>query len=94
MSYSKMKSLAAYIGAVAAAGINNSLYTLPKRSTRSYYEEKYGMELAKAKKLQLYTFGTNQDGDSNWLYAKNEKEAIKRALKRGYDINLMKHETI
>lgn len=90
MSYSKAKSLAAYLGAIASMGIDDSLYSLPRRSTRSYYEEKHGEELAKAKGLSLYTFGINQYGKANEVYAKNDKEAIKRAGKRGFDIKLLK----
>lgn len=40
---------------------------------------------AKAKGLHLYEFG-----DGNTLYARNDHEAIKRARKRGFDINLLK----
>ena len=47
-------------------------------------------DTAKAKGLSLYTFGVNQYGKTNEVYAKNEKEAIKRARKRGFDINLLK----
>lgn len=42
-------------------------------------------EDAKAKGLHLYQFG-----DGNTLYARNDNEAIKRARKRGFDINLLK----
>lgn len=90
MSYSKVKLLAAYMGAIASMGIDDSIYSLPRHSTRSYHEEKFwGEELAKAKGLSLYTFGVNQYGKTNEVYAKNEKEAIKRARKRGYDISLI-----
>lgn len=89
MSYSKIKSLAAYMAAIASMGIDDSLYAMPKYSTRSYHEEKHGEELAKAKGLSLYTFGVNQYGKANEVYAKNEKEAIKRAGKRGYHISLI-----
>ena len=47
-------------------------------------------DTAKAKGLSLYTFGVNQYGKTNEVYVKNEKEAIKRARKRGFDINLLK----
>lgn len=87
MTYSKVKLLAAYMGAIASMGTDDSIYTLPRHSTRSYY--KSGEELAKAKGLSLYTFGVNQYGKTNEVYAKNEKEAIKRAKKRGYNINLI-----
>ena len=40
---------------------------------------------AKAKGLHLYEFG-----EGNTLYAKDDREAIKRARKRGFDINLLK----
>ena len=40
---------------------------------------------AKAKGLHLYEFG-----DGNTLYARNDNEAIKRARKKGFDINLLK----
>lgn len=40
---------------------------------------------AKAKGLHLYEFG-----EDNTLYAKDDREAIKRARKRGFDINLLK----
>ena len=40
---------------------------------------------AKAKGLHLYEFG-----DGNTLYARNDNEAIKRAKKKGFDINLLK----
>ena len=86
MSYSKVKLLSA-LGVIASMGIDDSIYTLPRHSTRSYY--KSGEELAKAKGLSLYTFGVNQYGKTNEVYAKNEKEAIKRARKRGYDISLI-----
>lgn len=89
MSYSKAKLLAAYMAAIASIGIDDSIYSLPRYSTRSYREEKHGEELAKAKGLSLYTFGVNQYGKTNEVYAKNEKEAIKRARKRGYDISLI-----
>lgn len=89
MSYSKAKLLAAYMSAIASMEIDDSIYSLPRYSTRSYHEEKYGKELAKAKGLSLYTFGVNQYGKTNEVYAKNEKEAIKRARKRGYDISLI-----
>lgn len=42
-------------------------------------------EDAKAKGLHLYEFG-----NGNTLYARNDKEAIKRAGKRGYDTTLLK----
>lgn len=42
-------------------------------------------EDAKAKGLHLYEFG-----DGNTLYARNDKEAIKRAKKKGFDITLLK----
>ena len=42
-------------------------------------------DTAKAKGLHLYEFG-----DGNTLYARNDNEAIKRARKRGFDINLLK----
>lgn len=89
MSYSKVKLLSA-LGVIASMGIDDSIYSLPRYSTRSYHEEKHGEELAKAKGLSLYTFGVNQYGKTNKVYAKNEKEAIKRARKRGFDINLLK----
>ncbi len=88
MSYSKVKLLSA-LGVIASMGIDDSIYSLPRYSTRSYHEEKHGEELAKAKGLSLYTFGVNQYGKTNEVYAKNEKEAIKRARKRGYDISLI-----
>ena len=53
---------------------------------KSYYEPR-GEDLAKAKGLIRYSFG------DHFLYAKNDKEAIKRAKKRGYSVLLMKrHE--
>lgn len=88
MSYSKVKLLSA-LGVIASMGIDDSIYSLPRYSIRSYHEEKHGEELAKAKGLSLYTFGVNQYGKTNEVYAKNEKEAIKRARKRGYDISLI-----
>lgn len=88
MSYSKIKLLSA-LGVIASMGIDDSIYSLPRYSTRSYHEEKHGEELAKAKGLSLYTFGVNQYGKTNEVYAKNEKEAIKRARKRGFDISLI-----
>lgn len=88
MSYSKVKLLSA-LGVIASMGIDDSIYSLPRYFTRSYHEEKHGEELAKAKGLSLYTFGVNQYGKTNEVYAKNEKEAIKRARKRGYDISLI-----
>lgn len=88
MSYSKVKLLSA-LGVIASMGIDDSIYSLPRYSTRSYHEEKHGEELAKAKGLSLYTFGVNQYGKTNEVYAKNEKEAIKRARKRGFDISLI-----
>ena len=88
MSYSKVKLLSA-LGVIASMGIDDSIYSLPRYSTRSYHEEKHGEELAKAKGLSLYTFGVNQYGKTNEIYAKNEKEAIKRARKRGFDISLI-----
>lgn len=88
MSYSKVKLLSA-LGVIASIGIDDSIYSLPRYSTRSYHEEKHGEELAKAKGLSLYTFGVNQYGKTNEVYAKNEKEAIKRARKRGFDISLI-----
>lgn len=42
-------------------------------------------EDAKAKGLHLYQFG-----DGNTLYARNDKESIKRAKKKGFDITLLK----
>lgn len=90
MSYSKAKSLAAYMAAIASMSADESIYSFPRHSTRSYYEEKHGDELAKAKGLSLYTFGINQYGKANEVYAKNDKEAIKRAGKRGFDIKLLK----
>lgn len=77
------------MGAIASMGIDDSIYSMPRYSTRTYHEEKHGEELAKAKGLTLYSFGVNQYGKANEVYAKNEKEAIKRAQKRGYDINLI-----
>lgn len=77
------------MGAIASMGIDDSFYSMPRYSTRTYHEEKHGEELAKAKGLTLYSFGVNQYGKANEVYAKNEKEAIKRAQKRGYDINLI-----
>ena len=40
---------------------------------------------AKAKGLHLYQFG-----EGNTLYAKDDREAIKSARRRGFDINLLK----
>lgn len=90
MSFRNAKELAVYLSAIASMGIDESLYSMPRYSSRSYHEEKHGEELAKAKGLSLYTFGINQYGKANEVYAKNEKEAIKRAGKRGYDIRLLK----
>lgn len=42
-------------------------------------------DTAKAKGLIRYNFG-----EDNFLYAKDDREAIKRARKRGFDINLLK----
>ena len=42
-------------------------------------------DTAKAKGLTRYNFG-----EGNTLYAKDEREAIKRAKKRGWNINLLK----
>ena len=89
MSYSKAKSLAAYMAAIASMSADDSIYAMPRHSTRSYHEEKHGEELAKAKGLSLYAFGVNQYGKANEVYAKNEKEATKRAGKRGWDISLI-----
>lgn len=44
-------------------------------------------DTAKAKGLIRYNFG-----EDNFLYAKDDKEAIKRAKKRGFDITLMKKD--
>lgn len=89
MTYSNTKSLAVYLGAIASIGVDELFYSMPRYSSRSYHEEKHGKELAKAKGLTLYTFGINQYGKANEVYAKNDKEAIKRARKRGWDIKLL-----
>lgn len=55
--------------------------SLPKVKTR----HKPDSRDAKAKGLYLYQFG-----EGNTLFARNDKEAIKRAGKKGFDIRLLK----
>lgn len=61
----------------------NKYYDIP--SPRFKIRVKPNEQMAKAKGLIQYSFG-----EDKLLYAKDEREAIKRAKKRGWDINLLK----
>lgn len=61
----------------------NNYYDIP--SPRFKIRKKPNAQTAKAKGLSQYSFG-----EDKFLYAKDEREAIKRAKKRGWDINLLK----
>lgn len=61
--------------------MDDDLFALPRQTRRVYYEEPQGEDLARAKGLVQFFFE-----DSKFIYARNEKEALKRARKRGYDI--------
>lgn len=61
----------------------NTFYDFPLPRTK--VQKNQNEQTAKAKGLSQYSFG-----EDRFLYAKNEREAIKRAKKRGWDINLLK----
>lgn len=61
--------------------MDDDLFALPRQTRRVYYEEPQGEDLARAKGLTRYL-----TEDNKFIYARNEKEALKRARKRGYGI--------
>ena len=79
----KNSTLLTAVGMLAAAssGTEDLFYFPRRRTVQTGYCEPVGIDLARAKGLVQFFFE-----DSKFIYARNEKEALKRARKRGYDI--------
>lgn len=79
----KNSTLLTAVGMLAAAssGTEDLFYFPRRRTVQTGYCEPAGIDLARAKGLVQFFFE-----DSKFIYARNEKEALKRARKRGYDI--------
>ena len=66
--------------AATSLGTEDLFYFPRRRMVQTGYCEPAGIDLARAKGLVQFFFE-----DGKFIYARNEKEALKRARKRGYD---------